>query len=613
MILTEQKEIRRLAVYCFHDAQGVVDRCVPCLLDDLRANCTELCVVVSGPLCPAGRESLSSRADRLLERKDEGFEAAALREALASYGPEALAGFDELVIADCRVMGPLRPLAEMFADMDRRDLDFWGLCRQERSDTAPFDPVPAFIPTGFLAVRRSLLCTDDFRRYWESLPPMRTREDARRTHEQVFAGYFADRGYRSDVYCEGPSLHDRTLLLSPALFAGACRCPLFLRESFSLAERPVWAGTVDSGPAGLLEMLRRTGAYDPDMVWEHILRTCHMADVKNALELQYILPLDERERPAPSRLKTALVLHLYYEELIESCFRYALSLPETGDVIVTVGSPEKKAAVEAVFRKGPWNSVRVLLIENRGRDVSALLVAAAPYLKDYDCVCFAHDKKVTYLSWEIVGAAFAERCFANLLGSPDYVQNVLALFECEPRLGMLIPPPPIHASYYPTLGCEWYSNYDNTLALHRRLGLHCPIDREKEPVAPLGTMFWFRPAALAKLLDRGWRYEDFPPEPNGTDGTFLHAVERIYGFVAQDAGYYAAWTLTDRYAEEEWNRLRLLLREGTGSLAVACSPAEDAPADSAARRLALKDGKPTLWPVLKNRLRRLLPGASGKS
>lgn len=74
-------------------------------------------------------------------------------------------------------------------------------------------------------------------------------------------------------------------------------------------------------------------------------------------------------------------------------------------------------------------------------------------------------------------------------------------------------------------------------------------------------MFWFRPVALKKIFDIKWEYSDFPKEPNSTDGTFLHAVERIYPFVAQDAGYYSAWILSDYYAQTEWNNLNYMLRE----------------------------------------------------
>lgn len=68
------------------------------------------------------------------------------------------------------------------------------------------------------------------------------------------------------------------------------------------------------------------------------------------------------------------------------------------------------------------------------------------------------------------------------------------------------------------------------------------------PIAPFGSVFWFRVKALAPLFDHGWKHEDFPPEPLPQDGTISHAIERIYPFVAQGAGYYPAQAMSADYA-----------------------------------------------------------------
>jgi len=45
------------------------------------------------------------------------------------------------------------------------------------------------------------------------------------------------------------------------------------------------------------------------------------------------------------------------------------------------------------------------------------------------------------------------------------------------------------------------------------------------------------------------------------DGDIMHAVERVYPFVAQDAGYYSAWGLTDAFARLEITNLNYMLRD----------------------------------------------------
>lgn len=80
------------------------------------------------------------------------------------------------------------------------------------------------------------------------------------------------------------------------------------------------------------------------------------------------------------------------------------------------------------------------------------------------------------------------------------------------------------------------------------LGIDIPISGEKSPIAPYGSVFWFRPKALEPLFAHGWQHSDFPPEPLPQDGTISHAIERIYPFVAQSAGYYPAVVMSKNYA-----------------------------------------------------------------
>ena len=97
--------------------------------------------------------------------------------------------------------------------------------------------------------------------------------------------------------------------------------------------------------------------------------------------------------------------------------------------------------------------------------------------------------------------------------------------------------------------------------LAEELGITVPISESKPPVAPFGTMFWFRPAAMKPLYSKKWEYTDFPPEPNGIDDTILHAIERIYPFVVQQSGYYPGIVMSDYFAQIEYGNLKYYVRE----------------------------------------------------
>ncbi len=56
-------------------------------------------------------------------------------------------------------------------------------------------------------------------------------------------------------------------------------------------------------------------------------------------------------------------------------------------------------------------------------------------------------------------------------------------------------------------------------------------------VFPADSMFWYRPAALKGLLDKDWKIDDFPEEAGQSDGTIMHALERLIPTVTNHNGF----------------------------------------------------------------------------
>ena len=156
-----------------------------------------------------------------------------------------------------------------------------------------------------------------------------------------------------------------------------------------------------------------------------------------------------------------------------------------------------------------------------------------------------------------LGESWAYECFENLLGSRCLVENIIGLFENDSRLGIVSPPIPHHGPYYPTIGKgEWGENYKIVEKLIKKLNIKVDFDKNKEPNAPLGSMFWVRTDALKPLFRHDWKYSDMPKEPIADDNTVLHGIERLYPFSAQEAGYYCADIVSSSYAPVEMNSLK---------------------------------------------------------
>ena len=567
--------IKRLVIYFFYDMDGIVDSYIPYMLEDLKKNCSDLFIVCNGKLSAEGRKTFNSFTSNLLVRDNVGFDVWAYKEAMATYGWEKLSEFDEVIMMNFTIMGPLYPFAEMFEVMDKRDIDFWGITKYHKVDNDPFGNIvygyiPDHIQSHFIAVRKNMLNSREFHDYWDFHPEVKNYSDAVGLHEAIFTKKFEDYGFVSDVYVDTEDLKPVTyypLLARPKELIQDRRCPIFKRRSFFSDYLHLYSESVGNASVDLFNYISKHTDYDVNLIWDNILRVNNMDDIRKMLHLNYILPGNTSINKYDSqRYRTALFMHLYFEDQVDYCLNYAKSMPENADIYFTVCSSKIKKLVKKSVDKLSPRKVQIIGIENRGRDVSALLVGAAPYVNDYDFVCFMHDKKVTQLQPATVGMGFRDKCFENNLGSADYVNNVITTFANNPRLGLLMPPVPNHSAFNYRVVDGWSGNYERVVELAKKLDLSVDISRDKDPIAPLGTEFWFRPKAMKKLFDVNWKYTDFPEEPNGCDGTILHAIERCYGFVCQDAGYYSAYGMIDSFAAIEFTNVNFMLKEACASI-----------------------------------------------
>ncbi len=569
MILSEKKAIKRLAIFFFYDKDGIVDDYIPYMLNDLNKNISELLVVCNGKLTQEGRKKFKQLTSNILVRENKGFDVWAYKEGMEFYGWDNLKKFDEVILMNFTIFGPLYPFKEMFDEMDKRDLDFWGITKHHGFDFDPFGTIecgyiPEHIQSSFIAIRSDMINSVEFHLYWDHMGNINSYGEAVGKHEAIFTYKFNNYGFRSDVYINTDKLKDFThypLMLYSLELVKNMRCPVIKRKSFTNEYYEFLNCSIGNSTIDMYNYIRDNLDYNIDLIWDNILRTDNLADIKRRMHLNYILDNKNSLGIEKSKFRIALVMHIYYDDLINNCLRYAKSMPKCSDIYITTDTKEKKSKIEKIFSILKCNYLEINVIKNKGRDVSSLLVSTKKYIMKYDLVCFAHDKKTKQFIPYSIGESFSYKCFENILSTPQYVENIIDTFQNEHRLGLLSPPPPNHASFFGLYGTEWGSNFSITKDLANKLHLTVDIDINKEPIAPLGTMFWFRPKALKILFDYDWDYSDFPKEPNNNDGTLIHAIERIYPFIVQQSGYYVGWCMNNDFAKLEFTNLNFMLRE----------------------------------------------------
>lgn len=566
MTLVDNSTAKRLGILCFYDKNGRAAKFLDGFLEDLMRNLTDLVVIVNGKIDDEARKMFGKYTDIIMVRENTGLDVAAYKQALLTIGWEKLETYDEVLCLNDTIMGPVYPFKEMFETMSRKDVDFWGITAYA-GETVNDEKIPTHLQAYWHAYRRSLVSSQAFHEYWENMPLWKDYAEVTRKHEMTFTKHFAQLGFKWASYIDWRKYKGYSsypLLYMPMQMLRDDRCPVFKRRSFFVDYSAYFDQTAGQPALDLYDFLKNETDYDVDLIWDAILPNYNIDDIRKALHLDYVLPTVTRNPRTGADVRSAFIYHIYFLDLLGDTCRYISALPEETDLYITTTEDKIDAIRDYMASHGVNHPVTFISVVNRGRDVSALLVAACDVVLSgkYDVIGFAHDKKSSqnqengHHGTESQG--FAYKLMENTLASCDYVENILTLFSNEPRLGQVAPPPPFHALYFAhTLPHDWGANFEITKELlEDRFDIHVPLSPGKPSASAIGSCYWFRVEALKPLFEYGWKYEDFLPEGEmGEDGTVSHAIERANGYICQSQGYYPAWVMSDRYARIEVDSL----------------------------------------------------------
>ena len=551
--------MKRAGIFLFYDPEGKVDDYILGCLGSLQQYMDYLLVVSNSPLDETNRKRLESVSSEVMERKNVGYDVGAYRDGLRHLGWDHMGDYDELVLFNYTFFAPIHPWASLFERTDKWDTDFWGITEHDEVRPHPFLPklvMPRHIQSHWIAVRSSLSTTKDWRSYWEDMPPIESYNDSIQWHESRFTGYFNALGYRHEVAYNvddypsaNPVFDNASLLLQDG-------CPILKRRN--LFHNPLHLDRFAIIGADMLEQARLAG-YDTDLILSNLARTSKPRDLVTNAGLTWVVPQSASEETyaAAAKQKVLAVAHIFYADMAEEILQRLSVLPKGYYLVATTSNEENQAQIRAVMeRYGVEGEVRVVA-SNRGRDIGAFLVDCNDVLASgkWDIVVKIHSKKSVQDDYN-AAQLFKTHLYDNLLNSRAHVANIVAEFAAHPSLGMVLAPLP-HMGY-PTMGHAWFTNREPAQAVAKRLGINVPFDKDM-PLATYGSMFIARPQALAKLVNAGFKPENFPVEGGYKDGSLAHVLERLMAYAALSEGFYVRPVLAPKWAEVYYGYLEYKL------------------------------------------------------
>ena len=562
--------VRRAIFYLFYDSQGIVDDYVPHMLGSLRPHAEHIFVVSNSRLTPASRTKLESVADTVFVRENVGFDVWGYKQALEAFGREKLAEYDEIILMNYTVFGPVYPFSEMFDRVEALDVDFWGVTSHAKVDPNPYGTpgfpfLPEHIQSHWIAVRNRLFTSLEFEEYWDTMPMITSYAESIVNHESRFTQYFADKGFRFEVlYPVSDFPDDHPIFENFGLMLDA-RCPIVKRRIFF--HEPTYLDRRAVIARRLIDRVEQETDYPAELIWQNVVRTVEPRTLHTNLSLLEILPDVEDGSSTPGPVRLAVLAHLFYEDMVDEVMGFLSRIPVPYHLYVTTSTATRQAVIEESLAAYDIERVEVRVTEqNRGRDMSSLFISFRDVLTsgEYDLMLRLHSKRSPQNDYN-QGQLFKSHMFDNLLSSTAYVNGVLRLFQENPTLGMAFPP--VVNIGFPTLGHSWFTNKPMAEVWAKKLGITTEFDRST-PIAPYGTMFWFRPEALRDFTDYPFKWADYPAEPGHNDGGLAHVQERLLAYAAMNAGFHvrsimnASWAAINyTFLEYRMQRLSALLPE----------------------------------------------------
>mgnify|MGYP003302151991 CR=1 FL=1 len=514
--------MERLCVYLIYDKENIIDRYIGYILKELKKCVSYLCVVFNGSEINQGKEYLQD-ADEIFFRENKGFDAGGFKDVLCNlFGWDRALEYDELILVNDSFFGPFISFEEIFAEMEQLDVDFWGLLSHAEAINEGFGYIPEHIQSFFIDVKYHMFHSTYFKEYWSNMPYYETFIDVVKYHEIRFTDYFFKKGFKYAVYAN-TELNNSQNLKNNYIQYMNLSYELIQKRKFPFLKRQQLAyNTLNQQTQ---ENLRQSiqyidlyTDYDVNMIWENIIRTMDLSDLQRSLCLQYVLTKENTNREILEE-DILIIVNACYESAYENVIDYLNQIKNISRIKIYVTN-EKLYNFYTSYGFVCIN--KELNIEELGKYVN----------NKYVCILYDEDLSSDYLS-SYIGKSHFYGIWENLVGSVNYIKNVINILEKEQKLGFLTHPSSNFGIYFKEFGEGWMGCYDRIHKILIDSEINCKCSEDKHPFAK-NNCFWIR-GQIFKSLQK-------------LKNIVLEDLRYIWIYLCQHEGFYAGIVETTEYA-----------------------------------------------------------------
>ena len=207
--------MKRLAIYAHYDANGEIKPYVLYYLKELKKHCNRIDFISTANLSQTELSKVDIYCDSADTKANEGYDFGMWKYVLDQIEYQS---FDELLITNSSVFGPIRPLSELFDRMKLEKCDFWGITDNFEMDW--------HIQSYFLIFRKNILEFQPFKDFWNSILPFSDKFQIIRSYEIGLSNFLIQNGFQAKVYISSIDL--KSIFHTDAIINPTCNYPLKL-------------------------------------------------------------------------------------------------------------------------------------------------------------------------------------------------------------------------------------------------------------------------------------------------------------------------------------------------------------------------------------------------
>ncbi|MCR2048723.1 rhamnan synthesis F family protein [Acetatifactor muris] len=265
--------MKRLGIIVLFDSSGNVDNYIKVLLSSLQSELHEILIVINGYMDNNSLKILYNYTDMVFCRENIGFDAGAYKDVfLHFFGRDRYEMYDEIILMNDTIFGPLSSLKMLFERFEAENVDFWGLTKHPEKVCNNGKVIESHIQAYFLVIRKTLFTDSLFETFWRELDYPQSYEMAVRNFEIKFTVFFTEKGFQGNSLME---LYQGLLwekenpyLLHSYELIKELKVPFFKKKCLQFQNE----GYINA--LKTLEYIEKEDKYDTSLIWDNIYRLC---------------------------------------------------------------------------------------------------------------------------------------------------------------------------------------------------------------------------------------------------------------------------------------------------------------------------------------------------